>query len=162
MKAQSGRWFLVLCATAAVAPAAIAPGNDVYTKRAQTALLSEPQILATPVAQLSYAQRLKVEEIKGGWVRVTDGKKKGWIFAGNLADEKPSETRGLDGLPVAASETSASTAARPLVPAAEEYSARRGLTQAADDVTWMTQQLADITPTAVQSFLQENKKGEFQ
>ena len=110
---------------------------------------------------MGYAQSLTIQEVIGQWLRVTDGKVSGWVFAGNLAEEKPSEVRGLDGLPLAASETTATTAARPLIPAAEEYSTRRGLTNAADDLVWLTQQQAAITPADVKAFLMEQKKGEF-
>jgi hypothetical protein len=123
-------------------------------------LLAEPQPLAESAARLGYAQSLTIQEVKGQWLKVTDGKVSGWVFAGNLAEEKPSEVRGLDGLPLEASETTATTAARPLIPAAEEYSTRRGLTQAADDLVWLTQQQAAITPADVKAFLIEQKKGE--
>lgn len=142
--------------------AAFAVGGAVYTKRPDTPLLKEPKPLAESVAKLPYAQSLKIEKIQGPWLHVSDGKNAGWIFAGNLAEEKPSEVRGLDGLPVAAAETTATAAARPLVPAAEEYSSRRGLTKASDDLTWLNQQQGKITPADVTAFLQEKKKGEYQ
>lgn len=156
---------LVAALTGVTAPAvllaAFAVGGAAYTKRPETALLAEPTPLAATSARVAYARTLKVEEARGRWLRVSDGDAKGWVFAGNVAEEKPSEIRGLDGLPVAASETTATAAARPLVPAAEEYSARRGLTKAAEDLTWLNQQAA-ITPAEVKSFLQEKKKGEYQ
>jgi len=162
MKAKHCGWLATLLATVTLLPAAFAPGGEAYTKRVETALLAEPNMVAATVSRMGYAKKLKVEAVKGAWVRVSDGKTAGWVFAGNLAEEQPSEIRGLDGLPVAASETTAAAAARPLVPAAEEYSARRGLTKAADDLTWLTQQSAAITPADVKAFLQEKKKGEYQ
>ena len=161
MKAKSWAWLAAVCATAGTLPAAFAPGGAAYTKRIDTALLAEPQMLAPAVAHVTYAKKLKVESLKGAWVRVNDGKAAGWVFGGNLAEEKPSETKGLDGLPFAASETSASTAARPLVPAAEEYSERHNLGNAAADLAWLTEQCAAIKPGDVQAFLQDQKKGEF-
>jgi hypothetical protein len=149
-----------------LAPAALlaawAVGGTAFTKRPETVLLAEPKPLAEVSARVAYAQALKIEEVRGAWLRVTDGKARGWVFAGNLAEDKPSEVRGLDGLPVAAAETTATAAARPLVPAAEEYSSRHGLGKAAEDVAWLNQQRATVTPAAVQAFLQEQKKGEFQ
>lgn len=162
MKAKLCGWFAASLATVTLLPAAFAPGGAAFTKRVETALLAEPTMLATPVTRIGYAQQLKVETVKGAWIKVTDGKKSGWVFAGNLAEEKPSETRGLDGLPVPASETSAAAAARPLVPAAEEYSARRGLGKAAEDLTWLNQQAGAVKPEDVKAFLQEKKKGEYQ
>jgi hypothetical protein len=145
----------------AVLLAAFAVGGVAYTKRPETKLLSEPKPLAEATARVPYARPLKILEVRGAWLRVSADKAAGWVFAGNLAEEKPSETRGLDGLPIAASETTATAAARPLVPASEEYSSRHGLASAADDLTWLTQQQAAITPEAVQAYLQAQKKGEF-
>ncbi len=153
---------LVLLTATAGLSAAFSPGGAAYTKRVETALLSEPKMLATPTTRLPYATKLKVEQIQGAWLRVSDGKKSGWVFGGNLANEKPSETRGLDGLPLAASQTSAATAARPLMPASEQYSGRHGLQSAAADLTWLEQQRASISPEQVQAFLKSHKKGEYQ
>jgi hypothetical protein len=156
---------LLLALTGATAPAvliaAFAVGGTAFTKRPETTLLAEPTPFAEPAARVGYAKSLKIQEVRGAWLRVTDGKSAGWVFAGNLAEEKPSEVRGLDGLPVEASETTATTAARPLIPAANDYSNRRGLTNAADDLIWLNQQSAAITPADVKTFLQEQKKGEF-
>ena len=156
---------LIVALTSATTPvllfAAFAVGGTAYTKRPETSLLPEPQPLAEPTARVGYAQALAIKEVKGQWLRVTDGKASGWVFGGNLVEEKPSEVRGLDGLPLAASETTATSAARPLIPAAEEYSTRRGLTKAAEDLTWLNQQQAAITAADVKAFLQEQKKGEF-
>jgi hypothetical protein len=162
MKAKPCGWLATLLASASVLPAAFAPGGEAFTKRVETALLSEPNMLAAPVARMGYAKSLKVEAVKGAWVRVSDGKSTGWVFAGNLAEEKPSEVRGLDGLPIAASETSAAAAARPLLPAATEYSVRHGLARPADDLTWLAAQSSAITPAELKAFLQEKKKGEYQ
>lgn len=119
-------------------------------------------MLASPVARVPYAAKLKVEEAKGSWLRVSDGRNSGWVFGGNLAEAKPSETRGLDGLPVAASETNAAAAARPLMDASQEYSQRHGLASAADDLTWLNEQRTKISDEDVQAFLRSEKKGEFQ
>jgi hypothetical protein len=163
MKSRSPALLVALIgATApAVLLAAFAVGGTAFSKRPETALLTEPKPLAESTARIGYAQELKIQEVRGSWLKVTDGKAAGWVFAGNLEAEKPSEVRGLDGLPVEASETTATTAARPLIPAAEEYSARRGLTNAAEDLAWLAQQQAAITPADVKGFLQEQKKGEF-
>lgn len=152
----------VALAAAASAAGAFAPGDTAYTKRIETALLSEPKVLAAPVARIAYANTLKVEEVRGAWVRVSAGAKAGWVFAGNLANAKPSETRGLDGLPLAASATSATAAARPLAPVARDYADRHGKPDAAADLQWLTEQTAALTPADVQAFLQAQKKGEYQ
>ena len=155
---------LVLGALLLAAPAlaALAPGGTAYTKRMETRLLAEPQPLAETAARVGYARKLKIEEIRGAWLRVSDGAKSGWVFAGNVAEQKPDESRGLDGLPVAASETTATAAARPLAPAAIDYADRRGLAQSRGDVEWLEQTSADITAADVQAYMQAQKKGEFQ
>lgn len=162
MKAKLCGWFATSLATVTLLPAAFAPGGSAFTKRVETALHAEPNMFAPSVTRVGYAQQLKVDAVRGAWIKVTYGKNSGWVFAGNLAEEKPSETRGLDGLPVPASETTAAAAARPLVPAAEEYSTRRGLGKAAEDMTWLNQQAGTVKPDDVKAFLQEKKKGEYQ
>ncbi len=156
--------FVVTAALlAATAQAAYAPGAAAYTKRIQTSLLAEPAPLATVVAKLQYARKLKVEEVRGAWVRVSDGGKTGWVFAGNLAQEKPAETGdALNQWGVPASDTSASAAARPLVPGAIEYADRRGLGQARSDLEWLVKTSAAIPYTDVKAYKQAQKKGEFQ
>jgi uncharacterized protein YgiM (DUF1202 family) len=156
--------FVVTAALlAATAQAAYAPGAAAYTKRIQTSLLSEPAPLATVVAKLQYARKLKVEEVRGAWVRVSDGGKTGWVFGGNLAEEKPAENSdALKQWGASASDTSASAAARPLVQGAIEYADRRGLGQARGDLQWMVKTTAAIPDADVTAYKQAQKKGEFQ
>ena len=154
--------LLIAALLAAPADAAFAPGAVAYTKRVSTALLAEPAPLAQPVARVGYARKLSIEEVRGLWVRVSDSGEKGWVFAGNLAEQKPAENRGLNGLPVTASETTATAAARPLAPAAVNYADRRGLGQARNDVEWLERTSGAITVDDVQAYKQAQKKGEFQ
>lgn len=156
--------FVVL--TFACAPAillgAFAVGGVAYTKRPETKILAEPLAVADTAARVGYGKALKIEEVKGRWLRVSDGKTKGWVFAGNVAEEQPAEVQGLDGLPFAASEATATAAARPLTPAAVEYGSRRGLAKANDDVKWLVATSDAITAAQIEEFLKEQKKGEFQ
>lgn len=154
--------LVALAGLAATATAAFAPGGTAFTKRVETALLSEPKTLAAAVARVPYARALKVDEVRGAWVHVSDGTHAGWVFGGNLASSKPSETRGLDGLPLAASATSASAAARPLAPAAIDYADRRGIQDAAEDLQWLDEQSDTVTKEDVRAFLQDQRKGEYQ
>jgi hypothetical protein len=155
--------FVVIAALlAAPAYAAYSPGGAAYTKRLETALLAEPTPLASVVARLGYARKVRVEEVRGMWLRVSDGASAGWVFAGNLTEQKPAENKGLDGLPVAASETSATAAARPLAPAAVDYAGRRGLGQARSDVEWLERTSDAITAADVTAYQQAQKRGEFQ
>lgn len=149
-----------LAATAALG--AFTRGGQAYTKRVETVLRSEPRSLAEPTGKVGYARAVKVEEIRGAWLRVSEGSQSGWVFGGNLAEEKPSEERGLDGLPIEASKTTATAAARPLAPAAKEFAERKGSTDASADLEWLAEQAASVTPEEVQAFLAAEKKGEFQ
>ena len=162
MKAKYCGWLVFLTASVTVLPAAFAPGGSAYTKRIETALLAEPSMLADRVATIGYAKPLKIEALNGAWLRVTDGKNTGWVFSGNLAEEEPGESRGADGLPIAASETSSAAAARPLLPATEDYSSRHGLGKSVEDLTWLREQVGKISADDVKAFLQEKKKGEYQ
>lgn len=160
MKIPTCLALLVLLASSGTLQASFAPGGAAYTKRADTALLSEPKMLASPVAHVAYAKKLTVRAVQGAWLQVSDGTKSGWVFSGNVAELKPSEVRGLDGLPIAASETSASTAARPLTPVSEQYSERHGLASAASDLNWL-QHDATVSADEVRAFLEAQKKGEY-
>jgi hypothetical protein len=157
-----------LLAAAALALAAAAParafsaGGVAYTKRQSTPLLASPAPLSDVAARVGYAHKLKVLEVRGAWLRVSEGAATGWIFGGNLAAAKPAETSDLTGVPISASETSATTAARPLAPGAADYGDRRGLSEAKTDLLWLEQSSDAITPDAVDAFLKASKKGEYQ
>lgn len=157
------RWLVALLLTAtATLEAALTAGGTAYTKRFETNLLAEPAPLAAVAGKVAYGRKLAIAEARGAWLRVSDGPAAGWVFAGNLSETKPAEGKGLDGLGLSASATTATAAARPLTPAADDYAARRNLTSARDDLNWLIAQCATVTPRQVTAFLQEQKKGEFQ
>lgn len=160
----SRHWRLaaLLLVTAALAEAALSVGGTAYTKSFKTTLRAEPSPLAATAGDLAFARKLTVKEIKGNWVRVADGSAKGWVFVGNLAETKPADIKGLDGLPVAASTTTATAAARPLTPAASDYADRRNLGDARGDLNWLNAECRAFTSDEVEKFLQEKKKGEYQ
>jgi hypothetical protein len=166
MKHPAFRLVLLGFLGAATAFAAYETGGFAFTKRVETILLTEPKPLAAPVApaaKLPFARKVKIEEVRGSWMRVSDGPKAaGWVFAGNLTATKPSEGKGTDGLGLSASKTTATAAARPLTPAASEYADRRQLTDARDDLDWLLEECRHVTPADVEAFLQEKKKGEYQ
>jgi hypothetical protein len=139
-------------------------GGFAYTKRVETKLLAEPKPLAEATGQLAFGKQVKIEEVAGAWLRVSDGPVGGWVFAGNLTDTKPAEVKGLlDGAPIAASKTTATAAARPLDEAALQYaSSQRNFSSAQEDLEWMITACATVTEEDVTTYLQEKKKGEFQ
>lgn len=152
----------LLFATVTVAEAAISAGSSAYTKRFKTTLLAEPSPLAAPAGELPFARKLSVKEVRGNWVRVADGSAKGWVFVGNLAESKPDESTGADKLGLGASQTTATAAARPLTPAANDYADRRNLGEARRDLDWLNAQCHKISNSDVDHYLQEKKKGEYQ
>jgi hypothetical protein len=160
------RKALAFCAVMIVAvPAALAAfaaGGTAFTKRVRTDLLTDSRPFAPVSAQVGYARKLRIDEVRGLWLHVHDGASAGWVFSGNVAEEKPSDTKGMDGVPMAASKTSATAAARPLAPAAEQYGDRKGLAQAKDDVLWLEGESDAVKPDQVDAFLKANQKGEFQ
>lgn len=163
MKALPPRTIVLAAFLGASALFAYETGGFAFTKRADTPLLAEPKPLASPTAKLPSGRKLKVEEVRGNWLRVSDGPNTtGWVFAGNLAVAKPSEGKGTDGLGLSASTTTATAAARPLTPAANEYADRRQLTDAREDLDWLLAEAHAVTPADVEAFLQEKKKGEYQ
>jgi hypothetical protein len=152
---------LLLAATVCV-EAAFTAGGVAYTKRYKTTLLAEPSPQAKSTGELAFARKVKVEQLQGNWLRVSDGSSAGWVFLGSLSETKPDESKGLDGAPLLASSTTATAAARPLTPAADEYSQRRNLGSASDDLNWLLNTCSNITPGQVETYLKTHKKGEYQ
>ena len=64
---------LLLLAGAATLEAALVAGGTAYTKRQDTTLLAEPAPLAAAAGKLAFGRKLKVEEARGAWLRVSDG-----------------------------------------------------------------------------------------
>lgn len=156
-------WLAVLLLALAVSvEAALVAGGLAYTKRFKTILLAEPSPLAAPAGELALGRKLTVNEVRGSWLRVSDGPATGWVFAGNLSETKLEEAKGADGLPLAASLTTATAAARPLTPAAADYAERRNLDSAREDLDWLLEECKAFTPKEVAAFLQVQKKGEYQ
>lgn len=153
---------LLLGLFAATSLLAYEAGGFAYTKRVETNVLREPRPLAPPAGKLGYRRKVKVDQVQGNWLHVSDGPVAGWVFAGNLADTVPAEVKGTDGLPLAASQTTATAAARPLTPEGEAYATRRSLGLARNDLNWLLFQCRGITRGDVDAFLQAQKKGEYQ
>jgi len=141
--------------------AAFSVGGNAYTKRMETDLRASPSAVAQTVSKLPYGKKLQVQEVKGSWLRVKDNKNEGWVFQGNLAEIEPKETAGIDIIPVSASSSSASNAARPLAAAASDYADRRGLNTARADVLWLEIESAKVGPNQVLEYMKQEGKGEF-
>ena len=157
----SGLVLAGLLATSALA--AFEAGSFAYTKRQETALLAEPKPLAASTATLPFGRKLTIDEVKGAWLRVSDGPTTGWVFRGNLTATKPAEVKGLlDGVPQLASQTTATAAARPLSPAAADYAAGKNLSSAQADLEWIITECATLTTEDVDAYMQAGKKGAYQ
>lgn len=162
MKTTARTATLVAAVLGAAALLAYEAGGTAYTKRFETRLLAEPKPLASANGTLPLGRKVKVEEVQGQWLRISDGPATGWVFAGSLSTNAPAENKGLDGLPVAAAQTTATAAARGALPSTVEYAARRSLGTAREDLDWLMTASAAVTPEEVDAFMQEKKKGEFQ
>ena len=152
---------MACCVTVAAVSAAFAPGGSAFTKRADVTLLAAPQMGSQEVGRLGYAQKVGITEVNGAWAKVNGGAANGWAFGGNLSETAPADTQGFDGLPISASNTTASAAARPLKEESQQYANRHGLNSASSDLTWLSQH-ATLRPGELQEFLKANQKGEFQ
>jgi hypothetical protein len=137
-------------------------GGFAYTKRVETKVLAEPKPLAEATGQIAFGKKVAIEEVQGSWLRISEGSVSGWVFAGNLTGTKPAEGQGLDGIPILASKTTATAAARPLDDAVVQYAEQRNLGNASNDLQWMIATCNEITPGDVEQFMQEKKKGEYQ
>ena len=152
----------LLFAVVVVAEAALTSGGAAYTKRYKTILLAEPSPLARPTGELPFGRKLKIVEMKGNWLHVSDGPAGGWVFAGSLTDTKPVETKGTDNNVLLASATTATAANRPLSEEANAYAERRNLGSARADLDWLQLQCKGVTAGEVETFLKTQKKGEYQ
>ncbi len=138
-------------------------GGVAYTKRAETLLLAEPKPLAEAAGTLPFGRQVKVEQVQGAWLRVSEGDNAGWVFKGNLAMEKPADVKGLlDGVPQVASQTTATAAARPLSTVVSNYAASMNLSTAQNDLEWVIAECSSLTDEEVDAYLQAQKKGEYQ
>ncbi len=162
MKTHTPRVLLLAGLFAVSAFAAYEAGSFAYTKRLETKLLAEPKPLADVSGKIAFAHKVKVEQVQGTWLRVSEGAVSGWVFSGNLTDTKPDEGAKLDGVAMLASKTTATAAARPLDDEVVKYAEQRNLGDARADLEWMQKEGAEITSEDVDHFLQEQKKGEFQ
>ena len=161
MKKHARFWLaasVLLCASALLA---YNVGDKAYTKKLETNLLDQPQALAKPVAKIDFAAELNVEQVNGAWLLVSAGDDRGWVFAGNVAGQKPSADHKTDFLPSSASDTTASIAARPLDDVAKNYGDQKGLGEAKEDVEWVERQSAQVDDAAVTAYLQAKKLGEY-
>ncbi len=150
------------CLFGTVSAAAFETGGSAYTKRLETILRAEPRPLAAESGRIGYARQLRIEELRGNWLHVREGRTRGWVFAGNLSETKPAEDAGIALIPFDASSTSATAAARPLTPTTVDYSGRHQLSSAKADLEWLIEQSAYTTNADVTAYLQENNKGEYQ
>jgi hypothetical protein len=162
MKTHLPRFLLLAGFLTVSAFAAFEVGTFAYTKRLETNLLAEPKPTAESTGKIAFAHKVKVDEIKGPWLRVSEGAVAGWVFAANLSDAKPNENARLDGVALLASKTTATAAARPLDEAVVKYAEQRDLQSAGEDLQWMLTASDAITDDEVTAYLQENKKGEYQ
>lgn len=157
------RWLVagIVC-LAAVGLAAFEKGGKAFSKRNETPLLSEPKPLASAAGKAAFAEELKIDEVKGPWLHVKGAKAAGWVFQGNVADEKPTSAPGAGLTSLSASDTDTAAAARPLTAVGADYVARHGATSAQADLEWLESESAKVKAADVDTYLRENKKGEYQ
>jgi hypothetical protein len=151
----------LLCAAAATATA-VDKGGTVYSKRNETNLLAEPKPLAAATGKAGFAEALKVTEVRGKWYSVKGKSATGWVFAGNVAEEKPKLAPPAGLTSIEASDTNTAAAARPLTEAGNDFAARHGGAQARADVEWVDAQAGKLPGSAVVAYMKAHKKGEYQ
>lgn len=152
----------LLCAAALVVGLAFDKGDKVWSKRNETPLLQEPKPLAPPAGKAGFAEELRVVETRGVWLRVRGEKDSGWIFEGNVAEQKPEGTPPAGLTTLSASDTDTAAAARPLSAVGQDFAERHGAADAASDLSWLEEQSAAIKAADVDAYLRENRKGEYQ
>lgn len=159
-------WALILMLASLVVTAARAAGfeegDKVWTKQYETALLAEPKPLAAVEGTVGFAEKMKIKEVQGAWLRVKGDGAEGWVFQGNVAGEKPEIAPGAGLTTIDASQTDTVAAARPLSPAAQGYAERHGAFDAQSDIDWIDSQAALITGDELVAWMSANQLGEYQ
>jgi hypothetical protein len=161
------RLLALAAALGALTTAAIAApkaGDTVYCLHNGTPLYPEAKKLDTVATTAGFAEALKVESVNpsGMWLNVSAGGKTGWVFKAMIAEKKP-EAEKLTGVAsVEASATTTAAAARPLSDEATQYAARHNLVDAGKDVDWAGDEAHKVTKPIVDSYMKENKKGDYQ
>jgi hypothetical protein len=157
-------WILTLTLGGlfALSATAFQKGDKVWSKHIETSLLAEPKPLAAAVVTVGFAERFKVQEVQGVWLRVKGDKAEGWVFQGNVASEKPELAPAAGMTQVSAAQTDTVAAARPLAPAAQGYALRHGAADAQADIDWVDQQAALLTYAEMVAWMSEHQLGEYQ
>jgi len=137
-------------------------GKTAYTKHYETAVLKDPQPMAPSIATLPYAVQVKITSLQGRWANITTTNGDGWIYLGNLSEDKPAADHSVDWLRASADETTASVAARPLDNVTKEYAGQKGMNSAADDLQWLQTQGDKLDKKTVADYLKASRKGEYQ
>lgn len=155
--------FLLACFIALpVYSAEFKKGQKVWSKRQETPLLADPKPLAAVEARIGFAVKLSISEVQGSWLKVKSREGRGWVFQGNVADDKPSLAPGAGWTTVDAAQTDTVAAARPLAPAAEGYADRHGSATARSDLDWLDAQAALVTSDLLVVYMSSNELGEYQ
>ncbi len=152
----------LFCAAALAAGVAFDKGDKAWSKRNETPLLAEPKPLAPAAGKAGFAEELRVEEVKGVWLRVKGEKAAGWVFQGNVAEKKPDGTPPAGLTTLSASDTDTAAAARPLSAVGNDFAERHDARDAAADLEWLEKESARVKTGDVDVYLRENKKGEYQ
>jgi hypothetical protein len=156
-------WLVALLLPIALSvEAALVAGGVAFSKRMETRLLAEPRPLAEVTGKIvGYAKKLTVAEARGAWLRVSEGTNRGWVFKGSVSETEPEDIKGLDSLGLAASQTTATAAARPLDEAAAKYATEHKLVDSRQDLEWLLKKSTAITAEEIDGFMQTKKLGEF-
>lgn len=141
--------------------AAYDKGGTAFSKRNETSLRAEPSALAPVAGKAGFAESLKIDEVRGSWLKVKGSKAAGWVFQGNVSADKPSLPPPAGLTTVSASETDTVAAARPLTPAAEGFASRHDAAESKADVEWLDAESAKVKGDEVDTWLRDNQKGEY-
>jgi len=130
-----------------------------YSKKRDQEVYTQKNNGGEVVAKLGFAEKVKVLETDGRWVKVESRERKmGWIYSGSLGTEPPpSDNKNNTG----AAAGSESNAARGLSDEAKKYAERSSIPDAAEQVEWMEQENDKVTQETVRDYMKEKQLGEF-
>ena len=136
-------------------------GTICFARKQPTDLRAGPERDAKSTGKVAWATKLKVLQIEGRWLKVTDNSSVGWVFSGNVGVDKPPAENKNDFGPSVASETTASIAARPLSDSAKAYAKRTSYATAVADLEWVEQTADAIKAPELSAYMSEHKLGDY-
>ncbi|MDX2227467.1 MAG: SH3 domain-containing protein [Verrucomicrobiae bacterium] len=133
-----------------------------YSKKPDLALYAEKSNASAVTGKIAFQEKVKVLATEGRWVKVgSSNGKSGWVYSGNLSDDKPPDENKNDFNTGNAGDVSTATAARGIDETSKQYASRNHVGNAVELVEWMESFNDKISTTEVVQYMKDHKLGEY-